>query len=91
MQPRGSADSQPLPTISRVHVQGDVDGTSNPFIDVVEAYWSPMDKGLTSAMGVLTWLLRALFVPLNTTAKDLNLGPARNLSRRYGLAVLRPR
>lgn len=68
VQPQGNPDTPPLPTISRVHVKDDVDGT-HPFFDVVEAYWSPLDKGLTNIGGVLTWLLRSLFVPLNTTAK----------------------
>lgn len=33
--------------------------------DVYEAYWSPIDKNRTSVASVLSWLLNALFAPLN--------------------------
>ena len=35
--------------------------------DVYEAYWSPIDKNRTSFVSVLSWLLNALFAPLNAT------------------------
>ncbi len=63
-------DDNPLPTISRVH-KADDDGT-NPrqtYYDVMEAYWSAIDKGRTKWWGVVGWMLRVVFVPLNTTAR----------------------
>lgn len=61
---------EPLPTISRLR-QAD-DDAANPkrdTIDVIEAYWSPIDKGRARWYGVLQWILRAVFTPLNTTAR----------------------
>lgn len=66
--PRGA--DEPQPTISRVHRTGDVAGNpSQDYFDVIEGYWSPIDKGKTNWLSVVTWLLRTVFVPLNTTAK----------------------
>jgi hypothetical protein len=38
-----------------------------PVYDVYEAYWSPIDKNRTKALSVLSWLLNAIFAPLNAT------------------------
>ncbi len=61
---------EPLPTISRVHRGGDGDPTSpeGSFFDVMEAYWSPISKGATNWLWVVNWILKVVFVPLNTTA-----------------------
>jgi hypothetical protein len=60
----------PLPTTSRVVQIGDTllepKGT---FYDVIEAYWSPIDKGETNWFWVLQWILRSVFAPFNTTAR----------------------
>ncbi|HET9028600.1 MAG TPA: hypothetical protein VFN49_00355, partial [Candidatus Aquilonibacter sp.] len=66
--PHGSED--PLPTISRVHRRSDQDPTSpdGSFFDVIEAYWSPITKGYTNWLWVVNWILKVVFVPLNTTA-----------------------
>lgn len=60
----------PLPTISRVHRRSDKDPTSpdDSFFDVIEAYWSPITKGATNWLWVVNWILKVVFVPLNTTA-----------------------
>ncbi len=57
-------------TVTRVHRQSDdaADPTDDVY-DVVEAYWSPIDKGKTTALRVIAWLLRTVFAPLNTTAR----------------------
>ncbi len=60
----------PVPTISRVHQDGD--DPSHPrgtYYDVMEAYWSAIDKGRTKWWGILAWIFRVVFVPLNTTAR----------------------
>lgn len=61
---------EPLPTISRVHRRSDSDPTSpdGSFFDVIEAYWSPISKGGTNWLWVVNWILKVVFVPLNTTA-----------------------
>ncbi len=61
---------EPLPTISRVHRRSDEDPTSpdGSFFDVIEAYWSPISKGGTNWLWVVNWILKVVFVPLNTTA-----------------------
>lgn len=61
---------QPRPTISRVHRSNDSAGDpKHAFFDVIEAYWSPIDKGKTNWFLILRWLLRSTFAPLNTTAR----------------------
>jgi len=67
VQPHVKKDAALQATITRVHRQDDFLGAA-PFFDVVEAYWSPLDKGKANFAGILAWLLRTLFVPLNTTA-----------------------
>ncbi len=67
----GHGTEDPLPTISRVHRKSDAD-PANPddsYFDVMEAYWSPISKGRTSWLSVVNWILRIVFVPLNTTAR----------------------
>ncbi len=59
------------PSIVRVHKAKDKDA-ANPtddYYDVIEAYWSPIDKGKTNALSVLKWLLGVVFNPINTTAR----------------------
>jgi hypothetical protein len=67
VQPRTKKDAPLQATISRIHRKDEFAGSS-PFFDVVEAYWSPLDKGKTNFARVISWLLRTLIVPLNTTA-----------------------
>lgn len=38
-------------------------------IDVIEAYWSPIDKGRTNVLSVAGWALKTIFMPLNNAAK----------------------
>lgn len=60
----------PKTTISRVRLtnaMGEVPGTD--VFDVLEAYWSPLDKNKTNWTSVLSWLLSTIFVPANTTAR----------------------
>lgn len=65
---RGEDD--PRPTITRVCKLGDdYDDPKKDFYDVIEAYWSPIDKGATNWLWVLMWIWRSVFVPLNTTAR----------------------
>ncbi len=61
----------PQPTISRVHRAADADAAhaQAPYYDIIEAYWSPLSKGLTNWLFVVNWILRIVFVPLNTTAR----------------------
>ncbi len=61
---------EPQPAISRVHRRSDADPNSSDrsFFDVIEAYWSPISKGGTNWMWVVNWILKVVFVPLNTTA-----------------------
>jgi hypothetical protein len=58
-------------SIVRVHKASEPDGAKpqDDYYDVIEAYWSPLDKGRTNAASVLTWLLKTVFEPLNTTAR----------------------
>jgi len=51
------------PTISRV-AKGDTE-----YFDVHEAYWSPLDKNVTTTAKVLYWLLQTVFLPINDTAR----------------------
>jgi hypothetical protein len=60
----------PLPTTTRILHTGDVAmQPKNTFFDVIEAYWSPIDKGETNWFWVLLWILRSVFAPFNTTAR----------------------
>ena len=60
----------PQPTISRVHRANDrAHAPQREFIDIMEAYWSPIDKGRTNWFFVLRWIFRSVFTPLNTTAR----------------------
>lgn len=72
-------EDDPHPTISRVHKKDDdpMDPTESYF-DVMEAYWSAIDKGRTNWLSVVAWILRVVFVPFNTTA-GLNAGTAKQL------------
>ncbi len=45
------------------------DNAAGDFYDVIEAYWSPLDKGKTTPARVISWMLQAIFLPLNTTAR----------------------
>ncbi|MDP9025530.1 MAG: hypothetical protein M3N13_09175 [Candidatus Eremiobacteraeota bacterium] len=63
-------EDDPRPTISRVHHKDD--DPTNPkgtYFDVMEAYWSAIDKGRTNWLFVVAWVLRVVFVPFNTTAR----------------------
>jgi pimeloyl-ACP methyl ester carboxylesterase len=55
----------PDPTLTRVESKD----SDAPVFDVIEAYWSPLDKGKTTYNSVASWMLRSIFVPLNTTAR----------------------
>jgi pimeloyl-ACP methyl ester carboxylesterase len=65
--PVGAARS----TIVRIHSveEPDARAPSHDFFDIIEAYWSPIDKNRTNAWLVLSWLLKTIFEPLNTTAR----------------------
>lgn len=53
------------PSAVRVHCDNyGKDVAAEPTVDVFEAYWSPVDKGQTNALGVLAWLLRSIFSPI---------------------------
>jgi hypothetical protein len=66
--PEGQDD--PLPTTTRVlHIGDDVMEPKQTFYDVIEAYWSPIDKGATNWLSVLVWILNSVFAPFNTTAR----------------------
>jgi pimeloyl-ACP methyl ester carboxylesterase len=73
LNPRDAAVAQtlePHPTITRVRLSGDDPVTpARPHFDVIEAYWSPLDKGKATFAGIIAWLLQTVFVPLNTTAR----------------------
>jgi hypothetical protein len=66
-----STDPTNTPTISRVHRTAEVDpnAPTGDFFDVREAYWSPIDKGKTTSLGVLRWLLTTVFLPIDDTAR----------------------
>ena len=49
-------------TVTAANVTGD-------YYDVIEAYWSPLDKGKTTAARLISWMLSAVFLPLNTAAR----------------------
>jgi hypothetical protein len=71
-RPSQDPASDETPSIVRVHrARLPTDAEEPITFDVTEAYWSPIDKGHTSAISVLSWLLRAVFTPLNTTARYL--------------------
>lgn len=59
----------PNPTVTRVHR---ADRTfvrpAAEYYDVIEAYWSPLDKVPLSFVAVLGWLLNTLLTPINSTA-----------------------
>lgn len=63
-------DDVPQPTISCVHRADDsAVGAIRDVFDIIEAYWSPIDKGRTNWFYVLRWILRSVFTPINTTAR----------------------
>jgi hypothetical protein len=67
---------EPHATISRVRLDGDdAERPEHPYFDVVEAYWSPLDKGKTTFTQIVSWLLQTIFVPLNTTARYMSSRP----------------
>ncbi len=68
--PSPPASVVPKTTLSRVHRATAPGAPSDGDVfDVVEAYWSPLDKNKTTYRSVLAWLLRTVFTPLNTTAR----------------------
>ncbi len=73
VNPRGVLEpgqDDPLPTTSRVRRVGDdLTEPKQTFYDVIEAYWSPIDKGATNWLSVLMWILRSVFAPFNTVAR----------------------
>ena len=73
INPRGVLEpgqDDPLPTTSRIlHPGDDFDEPKQTFFDVIEAYWSPIDKGATNWFLVLMWILNSVFAPFNTTAR----------------------
>src|SRR6202034_726467 len=76
----------PDPTISRVQVGDDeAPPLPTPFFDVIESYWSRLDKGKTTFASVSSWILQTLFVPLNTTARYA--APAVKTCYDFGLVV----
>ncbi len=58
------------PSIIRVH-QNEADALhpAGDAYDVIEAYWSPIDKGKTNFAKVMAWFLSTIFQPVNTTAR----------------------
>lgn len=66
-----TTDPTNAPTISRVHraAEADPNDPTGDFFDVREAYWSPIDKGKTTSLGVLRWLLTTIFLPIDDTAR----------------------
>ncbi len=59
----------PDPTVSRVQIGEGDPPPDAPYFDVIESYWSPLDKGKAEFGSVVSWLLRTVFVPLNTSAR----------------------
>ncbi len=65
-----SGEDEPQPTVSRVHrKEDDPVEPKETYFDVMEAYWSAIDKGRTNWLFVVAWILRVVFVPFNTTAR----------------------
>ncbi len=66
-----TTDPSNPPTVTRVYRAGESnpDNPNSDYFDVIEAYWSPIDKGKTTAFRVLNWLLTTVFLPLNDTAR----------------------
>ncbi|HEX3467285.1 MAG TPA: hypothetical protein VHT05_04335 [Candidatus Elarobacter sp.] len=67
-----TSEYQPLTVANNPEqVRATVDRLSNGAdnLEVVEGYWSPIDKGRTTPTSVAAWLLKSLFVPLNNRAK----------------------
>ncbi|HUN28999.1 MAG TPA: hypothetical protein VMV65_04305, partial [Alphaproteobacteria bacterium] len=73
INPRGVLEpgqDDPLPTTTRVLRAGDdFLEPKQTFYDVMEAYWSPIDKGATNWLSVLMWILNSVFAPFNTVAR----------------------
>lgn len=63
----------PMRSVSRVYERLSPNTTAaappGECYDVIEAYWSPIDKGKTIAARVISWMLRTIFLPLNTAAR----------------------
>ena len=56
------------PSAVRVHCDNlGKDVIEEPSVDVFEGYWSPVDKGQTNALSVLSWLMRSIFSPIANT------------------------
>jgi hypothetical protein len=56
------------PSAVRVHCDNNgKDVLDEPSMDVFEGYWSPVDKGQTTAFRVLSWLMRSIFSPIANT------------------------
>ncbi len=57
-------------TALRIWQDGDrPDDPQQDAFDIFEGYWSPIDKNQTTPQSVLAWMSRALFAPLNASAK----------------------
>ncbi|MBV8727541.1 MAG: hypothetical protein JO233_07130 [Candidatus Eremiobacteraeota bacterium] len=57
-------------TALRIWQAGDQpDDPQHDAFDIFEGYWSPIDKNQTTPQSVLAWISRALFAPLNASAK----------------------
>ncbi len=57
------------PSIIRIHREPAEGGEPYDVYEVIEAYWSPIDKGKTNFASVLNWLVQTVFQPANTTAR----------------------
>jgi hypothetical protein len=61
------------PKASPEEIRVTVDRVSNTkdkrVFDVVEGYWSPLDKHRSTPPSVARWVLKTIFVPLNDTAR----------------------
>jgi len=60
--------STPSPEIDDDQPEQAVDESLPAIYEVIEAYWSPLDKNKTTAASVASWLLTTIFRPINTTA-----------------------
>lgn len=68
--PVGNTTYVPTRSVTRVHEANDpADDPQRDCYDVIEGYWSPLDKGKTTASSVIAWILRSVFIPLNTAAR----------------------